>query len=153
MNSHFGTSIEIFDPSSKSRTRRSTFFTHQLERLPHCKASERLGGHSESGHSACPMLRITTIRIDKRIRMVLEGKLVSPWLTELVNEWDSVRTSASGHIVELRDVIMIGEEAEPILMAMVSEDVRFVCRGILNRYVIRRLERNLCEQCRWGTQS
>jgi hypothetical protein len=94
MNSHFGTSIEIFDPSSNSRTTRSTFFTHQLERWPHCKASETLGGHSESGLSACPMLRITTIRADKRIRLVLEGKLVSPWLTELVNEWDSVRTSA-----------------------------------------------------------
>jgi hypothetical protein len=101
------------------------------------------------------MLRITTIRTDKRIRLVLEGKLVSPWLTELVNEWNSVRASANGHIVvvELRDVIMIGEEAEPILMAMMSEDVRFVCRGILNRYVIRRLERKSCEQRRRGTQS
>ena len=51
-------------------------------------------------------------------------------------------------VVELKDVTMIGEEAEPILMAMMSEDVRFVCRGILNRYVIRRLERKLCEQRR-----
>ena len=101
------------------------------------------------------MLRITTIRTDKQIRLVLEGKLVSPWLTELVNEWNRVRASARGHIVvvELRDVIMIGEEAEPILMAMMSEDVRFVCRGILDGYVIRRIDRELCEQRRRGALS
>jgi hypothetical protein len=101
------------------------------------------------------MLRITTIRTDKRIRLALKGKLVSAGLTELVNEWDSVRTSARGHIVvvELKDVIMIGDEAEPILMAMMGEDARFVCRGILNCYVIRRLERKLCQQRRRGTQS
>jgi hypothetical protein len=101
------------------------------------------------------MLRITTIRTDKRIRLVLEGKLVSPWLTELVNEWNSVRSYAKDHIVvvELRDVIMIGEEAEPILMAMMREDVRFVCRGILDGYVIRQLKRKLCEQRRRSTQS
>ena len=79
----------------------------------------------------------------------------SPWLTELVNEWNSVRACARGHIVavELRDETMIGEEAKPILMAMMSEDVRFVCRGILNRSVIRKLERKLCERRRWGAQS
>ena len=51
-------------------------------------------------------------------------------MTELVNEWNNLRASARGHIVavELRDVTMIGEEAQPILMAMMSEDVRFVCR-------------------------
>jgi hypothetical protein len=76
-------------------------------------------------------------------------------LTELVNEWNSVRASARGHIVdvELRDETMIGEEAKPILMAMMSEDVRSVYRGILNRSVIRQLEHKLCEQRRWGAQS
>lgn len=101
------------------------------------------------------MFRITTIRTDKRIRLVLEGKLVAPWFTELVKEWNRVRASARGQIVvvELRDVIMIGEEAESILMAMMSEDVRFVCRGILDGYVIRRLKHRLCDQRRRGTQS
>jgi hypothetical protein len=102
------------------------------------------------------MLRITTVKTDRKLHLVLEGRLGSPWVTELIKEWNEVRASAGDLrvVVDLRNVTMISEEAaEHILIEMMSEAARFVCRGILNRFVIRRLERKLCEQRRRGTLS
>lgn len=97
------------------------------------------------------MLKITTFRTDQRCRLVVEGKLVFPWVAELKREWDGIRISARALtlIVDLRNVNTISREGEHILLAMMNEGVKFVCRGVLNRHVLQLLarERLTCPKC------
>lgn len=99
------------------------------------------------------MLKITTATTDRKIRLILEGKLVSPWIAELITEWNHVRASARDLIltVDMRNVTMISEEGEQILFQMMSEGARFISGGILNRHVVRKLARKLCEERRRDT--
>ena len=89
------------------------------------------------------MLKITTIKKDQRCRLVLEGDLVAPWVAELQKEWNEVRVSAAGLklIVDLRSVITISQDGQDVLLDMMSNGVRLVCRGVLNRHVIQQLAR------------
>jgi hypothetical protein len=52
------------------------------------------------------MLKITIFRTNQRCRLVLDGKLVCPWVAELKREWDDARLSAPELtlIVDLRNV-------------------------------------------------
>jgi hypothetical protein len=96
------------------------------------------------------MLKITTTTKERKIRLILEGKLVSPWIAELITEWNEVRASARDLTVtvDMRNVTMISEEGEQLLFQMMSEGARFIAGGILNKYVLRKLARKLCEQRR-----
>ena len=89
------------------------------------------------------MLKITTIKRDQRCRLLLEGDLVAPWVAELQREWNEVRVSTADLelIVDLRDVITISQEGQDVLLDMMSNGVRFVCCGVLNRHVIQQLAR------------
>lgn len=101
-------------------------------------------------HVAQPdaMLRITTVKTRKHLRLVLEGELASPWLTELAVEWSKVRATAGDLkvVVELKCVTMIREEGEHILLEMMTQGARIVTQGILNRYILRKLERRVGER-------
>lgn len=89
------------------------------------------------------MLKITTIRTDRRCRLLLEGRLVSPWLAEVTRAWDETRRSAPNLtlIVDLKNVTTISQEGENVLLDMMGGGVRFVCGGVLNKHVLQRLAR------------
>jgi hypothetical protein len=89
------------------------------------------------------MLKITKVRTDQRCRLVLEGKLVSPWLDELKREWDVTRncTSELTLIVDLRNVTTISQEGQNVLLGMMRDGAKFVCGGVLNRHVLKQLAR------------
>ena len=99
--------------------------------------------HASVDSQKIVMLKITTIKRDQRCRLVLEGDLVAPWVAELQREWNEVRVSAADLklIVDLRSVITISQEGQDVLLDMMSNGVRFVCRGVLNRHVIQQLAR------------
>jgi hypothetical protein len=91
------------------------------------------------------MLKITTIKTTRRCRLVLEGELVSPWVAELQKAWKNACCSA-GRLpltVDIRNVVAISHEGTDILLKMMSEGVRFICCGVLNRHVVRQLTRKL----------
>ena len=89
------------------------------------------------------MLRVTTVKTDRRLRLVLEGTLASPWVEGLIKEWGDVRASTRGLtiVVDLRSVTLISQEGEEILLRMMRDGARFICRGVLNRHVLQRLTR------------
>jgi ABC-type transporter Mla MlaB component len=95
------------------------------------------------------MLKITAIdRGDQRM-LVLEGKLVDPWLTELEKSWDEVqRVSKPQKVqIDLKDVTMISQDGENLLFQMMREGATFnCCRGVLTKHVVQQLERRREEQ-------
>jgi hypothetical protein len=89
------------------------------------------------------MLKITRVKTKRRCRVVLEGELVSPWVAELKKEWNDIRSFEAGLtlIVDLRDVITISQEGKDFLLEMMSQGVKFICGGVLNRHVLQQLAR------------
>ena len=92
------------------------------------------------------MLRITTIETERQRKLVLEGKLIEPWVTELKKSWLEAKLSLNGHrlVIDLCNVTVISPQAEGVLLEIKREGARFVCGGILNKHVLRRIER-ACE--------
>jgi hypothetical protein len=91
------------------------------------------------------MLKITRVKTERRWRVVLEGELTSPWVTELRKEWKEIR-SLEGDlkvIVDLRNVVSMSQEGRDVLFEMMSQGVKFICGGVLNRHVLRELARKI----------
>ena len=89
------------------------------------------------------VLRITTIETAGQRKLVLEGKLVEPWVTELKKAWQEGNQSLNGHqlVIDLCNVTIISPQAEMILLEMRREGAQFVCGGILNKHMVRQIER------------
>ena len=90
------------------------------------------------------MLKITTVKTNRQCRIVVEGELVSG-VEELKREWDEARISAGclTLIVDLRNVITIGQEGKDVLLEMMSGGVRFIGGGVHNRHVLQQLARKI----------
>ena len=89
------------------------------------------------------MLRITTIESGRQRKLVVEGKLIEPWVAELKKSWLQAKQSLNDHelVIDLCNVTVISRQAEGVLLEIKREGARFVCGGILNKHVVRRIER------------
>jgi len=89
------------------------------------------------------MLKITTQKTRSQLRLVLQGRLVLPWVAELDREWIEIRAAHKEKtlVVDLRNVTVISQAGENILLEMMSEGAAFVCGGVFNNHVLHQLER------------
>ena len=101
------------------------------------------------------MLRITTLETRFSRRLVLEGKLVSPWVAELSKEWEKIRANHNGlrMILDLKDTTAIDQEGLDVLREMMEQGATFVCTGILNRYLLKQLMRECKERIQASRES
>jgi hypothetical protein len=85
------------------------------------------------------MLKITSVNHDGRTTLILEGRLVDPWLAELERIWRESRQAgeAPNLVVDLKDVTAISERGQGLLEEMMATGTRFTCcRGVLTRHVV-----------------
>lgn len=97
------------------------------------------------------MLKITAIDEEHQRTLVLEGKLVDPWVSELERSWSEAQHTLQSRklVVDLRDVITISHHGENVLYLMMNEGATIRCRrGILARHVLQQLKRKWKIQCR-----
>lgn len=89
------------------------------------------------------MLRISTIDTPAQRRLVLEGKLVEPWLGELEEAFRSASETLEGRklVVDLTDVTVVSCEAEHTLSELMQRGAKFSCNGILIKHMLRKLAR------------
>jgi hypothetical protein len=89
------------------------------------------------------MLRISTVDTRFRRRLILEGKLVEPWLGELREVCRKANQTLEGRklVIDLTDVTVIGSEAESTLSDLIVQGAKFSCGGVLIRHVVKRLAR------------
>jgi hypothetical protein len=89
------------------------------------------------------MLRISTIETRFQRRLVLEGKLVEPWLGELREVYRKAMATLDGRklVIDLTDVTVISCEAESALSELIEQGARFSCGGVLIKHVLKRLAR------------
>ena len=97
------------------------------------------------------MLKITTSDSGNQRTLVLEGKLVDPWLSELQKSWAEVKGAGQSEkiLIDLKDVTVISQTGENLLFQMMREGATFnCCRGVLTKHVVKQLERRRQEQLR-----
>lgn len=90
------------------------------------------------------MLKITAMNRGDQRTLVLEGKLVDPWVAELKKSWAEVQRTdeAQRVLIDLKDVTVISQEGENLLFEMMREGATFnCCRGVLTRHVVKQLAR------------
>ena len=95
------------------------------------------------------MLRISCVDERKEHRLVLEGRLISPWTGEVRNACEDARQGLGPRqlVIELRNLTEISEQGEDLLATLMSEGVRFRFRGVFAKQVLRHVARKA------GTQS
>lgn len=97
------------------------------------------------------MMRISTVDTQKHRHVVVEGKLVGPWVTELKSACHRAQADLSGRelVVDLRWLMVISQEGENALAELMREGIRFHGRGVFAKYVLadiaRRAGRNIQE--------
>jgi len=87
------------------------------------------------------MLRITveetTIPERRHVRMVLEGKLSGPWISELETTWQRTRRdSAASLTVELHGLDYVSPEGKELLCRMKRAGAELLPGGLLTRSVV-----------------
>ena len=93
------------------------------------------------------MFKISIVETHGQRRLVLEGKLGSPWTAELESAWRNAREQLQGRklIIDLTDVTLISADGENMLFKLMSDGAKFCCADVLTKHVLKQLAR----ECRF----
>jgi hypothetical protein len=89
------------------------------------------------------MLKISVIDDSVQRRLILEGKLIAPWVAELRSAWKAAKMDLQGRglLIEMRDVTCISQEGENVLLELMTEGAEFRSRGVFTKHVVQELMR------------
>jgi hypothetical protein len=87
------------------------------------------------------MFKISTIDTKSERRLVVEGKLIQPWLAELKRTWTDAAEGLEGRklVIDLHNATVISSEGEIALFELMREGAKFSCGGVLTRHLLRKL--------------
>lgn len=88
------------------------------------------------------MLKISVVEGPRQRRIILEGKLIVPWVAELTAACEAARANLNGRelIVDLTSLTAISPEGECVLLELMNEKIKLQC-GVFMKEVIRQLAR------------
>ena len=89
------------------------------------------------------MLKISFIDTPTRCLLVLEGKLVAPWATELRSACEKARADLNGRelVIEMKHITAINQEGEDVILKLINEGVKFCSRGVFTKHMLKQLTR------------
>ena len=89
------------------------------------------------------MLKISIIDTSAQCRLVLDGKLIAPWVTELKKTWKTLGADLGERefVVDLGDVTFISREGENALLELMRYGAKFQCRGVFTKDIVQQLTR------------
>jgi hypothetical protein len=89
------------------------------------------------------MLKISITDTSAQCRIVLEGQLIAPWVTELKNTWKPLVADLGGRevVVDVSDVTLINREGENALLELMRHGAKFQYRGVFSRHIVKELTR------------
>jgi hypothetical protein len=89
------------------------------------------------------MFKISLIDSTRQRRLVVEGKLIAPWVAELRNACEEARADLRGRelVIEMRHVTTISQEGENIILELINGGTKFRCEGVFTKHVVKELTR------------
>jgi hypothetical protein len=91
------------------------------------------------------MLRISIVDTPNRRRLVIEGKLIAPWASEVTAVWQQATADLNGRelVVDVKGLTAITEDGENVLFELMKEGARFRSSGVFTKQVLKRLARKI----------
>jgi len=89
------------------------------------------------------MFKISIVDTPSQRRLVVEGKLIEPWVSELRPAWKNASRHLDGSklVIDVGSLTVISREGEDAIFDLMKEGAKFSCGGVLNRHVLKRLAR------------
>jgi len=89
------------------------------------------------------MLKISLIDSATQRRLVVEGKLLAPWVAELRSACEKARADLRGRelVIEMKHITMISQEGEDVILGLIKSGIRFRCSGVFTKHVVKELTR------------
>jgi hypothetical protein len=89
------------------------------------------------------VLKISICEGRHQRRLLLEGKLIAPWATELRTACEKAKADLDGRelVVEMNNLSAISQEGENVLLELLSEGIKFRCHGVFTKLILQQLAR------------
>jgi len=96
------------------------------------------------------MMKISLVDGLTQRRLIVEGKLIAPWAAELRSACENARADLGGRdlLVEMQHVTPFSQEGENVIVELINAGVKFRCRGVFTRHVLKRLTRRANRELR-----
>lgn len=91
------------------------------------------------------MLKISILDTPSRRRLLIEGKLIGPWATELANVWRQATADLNGRalIIDVKGLTALTEDGENVLLELMREGARFRSSGVFTKQILKRMARKI----------
>jgi len=88
------------------------------------------------------MLKISVVESHNQRRVIVEGKLIAPWVAELRTACERARADLEDRelIIDLKNVTAINGEGENALLELMNQRVKFRC-GVFTQHLLKELTR------------
>jgi len=89
------------------------------------------------------MLKISIIEGHTQRRLIVEGKVGGPWAAELRGTCEKATRDLFGGklISDMGHVTAISQEGENVLVELIQKGVKFRCRGVFTKHVLKQVAR------------
>lgn len=89
------------------------------------------------------MLKVSLVDCRTQRRLIVEGKLIAPWVGELKSACEDARADLCGRdlVVEMKHVTTISQEGENVILELISAGIRFRGHGVFTKRVLKQLTR------------
>jgi len=89
------------------------------------------------------MLKISIIECHTQRLLIVEGRLVGPWVAELRGACEKANTDLFGRklVIHMRHVTAISQEGENALFELIQQGVKFRCHGVFTKHVLKQVAR------------
>lgn len=93
------------------------------------------------------MFKISTIDTRYKRRLVVEGKLIAPWVNELHTSWKNAYLNLDGRklVIDLSSLTVISREGEDAIFSLMKDGAKFSCCGVFTRYVLKKCLARNCD--------
>jgi anti-anti-sigma regulatory factor len=91
------------------------------------------------------MLKISVVEGRKQRRLIVEGRLVTPWSDELKAICQAARLGLDGRelAIDLKNVTTISQEGENLLLELMKQGVRLQGCGVFTNEILKQVARRL----------
>jgi hypothetical protein len=89
------------------------------------------------------MLKISIIEGQTQRRLIVEGKLVGPWVAELRGACEKANADLYSRklVIDMKHVTAISQEGENVLFELIQKGVEFRCSGVFTKHVLKQVAR------------
>jgi multidrug resistance efflux pump len=91
------------------------------------------------------MLKISILDTPSKRQLLIEGKLIGPWASELARVWRQATTDLNGRalIIDVKGLTTITEDGENVLLELMKEGASFRSSGVFTKQILKRMARNV----------